>query len=280
MDTHSLTVEVEGLADDQHHVRLDVFIHELEKLKASLDTVLRDQGIESPDHYNVLALSHNSPACVTIAPFYRGNTVPPIFSNARDFLLSTVNTITQYRTAPDTFTTDALKKVREIASPFLKNKLAKLVIRSATTTVEFNAYTGAKFVEHVDNIIRLRENDDRADIMEIGEILGMLESFNAHDGKNECTIYPIIGKSSVKAHFSTAQIKAIIPCLCRYVRVFGTIYYKAGDFHPYKIEIDTIAAMPEESDLPDFDDLFGIAPNLTGGLTSDEFIRKVRDEWD
>jgi hypothetical protein len=121
--------------------------------------------------------------------------------------------------------------------------------------------------------------DADADIVETGEILGMLESFTSHDRKNECTIYPIIGKYGVKGYFSKTQIKAIIPCLCRYVRVFGTIYYKSSEFLPYKIEIVDISAMPEASELPNFHDLFGVSPHLPGELPSDEFIREVRNEW-
>ena len=34
-----------------------------------------------------------------------------------------------------------------------------------------------------------------------------------------------------------------------------------------------------ESDLPDWEDLKGIAPNATGNLLSEEFIRNLRNEW-
>lgn len=32
--------------------------------------------------------------------------------------------------------------------------------------------------------------------------------------------------------------------------------------------------------LPDWDDLCGVAPDATGDLSSEEFIRRQRDEWD
>lgn len=41
----------------------------------------------------------------------------------------------------------------------------------------------------------------------------------------------------------------------------------------------TIAALRVLDELPDWDDLRGIAPNATGDLSSEEFIRNLRSEW-
>lgn len=32
--------------------------------------------------------------------------------------------------------------------------------------------------------------------------------------------------------------------------------------------------------LPDWEDLRGVAPNVTGSLSSEDFVRKQRDEWE
>ena len=40
---------------------------------------------------------------------------------------------------------------------------------------------------------------------------------------------------------------------------------------------------PDEEEpeaIPDWDDIRGKAPDATGGLPSEEFVRRLRDEWD
>jgi hypothetical protein len=55
------------------------------------------------------------------------------------------------------------------------------------------------------------------------------------------------------------------------IRVYSTEY--DGSESPY----DLVPADPET--FPEFDDLKGVAPDATGGLSSEAFIRKGRDGW-
>ena len=41
-----------------------------------------------------------------------------------------------------------------------------------------------------------------------------------------------------------------------------------------------MGVFPPASTLPSLRDLYGIAPNATGDLTTEEFVRQLRDEWD
>ncbi len=50
-------------------------------------------------------------------------------------------------------------------------------------------------------------------------------------------------------------------------------YYDGG----YLSDFDLVPADPET--LPEFDDLKGVAPDATGGMSSEAFIRKGRDSW-
>ena len=46
-----------------------------------------------------------------------------------------------------------------------------------------------------------------------------------------------------------------------------------------KIVRKLIRAAKNPAKLPDWKDLLGIAPNATGGLSSEEFIKNLRNEW-
>jgi hypothetical protein len=50
-------------------------------------------------------------------------------------------------------------------------------------------------------------------------------------------------------------------------------YFDGG----YLSDFDLVPADPET--LPEFDDLKGVAPDATGGMSSEAFIKKGRDSW-
>lgn len=54
---------------------------------------------------------------------------------------------------------------------------------------------------------------------------------------------------------------------------------EANAFLPFEIIVDDIEIFSADSDLPDFDDLRGKAPNIMSGKTSEEFIAELRNDW-
>ena len=65
--------------------------------------------------------------------------------------------------------------------------------------------------------------------------------------------------------------------LGRKVRIFGELTYpRAGNF-PRAVEVETIELLPEDDELPNLMDLRGIAPDITGDLSSEEHVRNLRD---
>lgn len=53
----------------------------------------------------------------------------------------------------------------------------------------------------------------------------------------------------------------------------------SGASFPHQVQVTQIEAFPPESELPDWDDLRGMAPDATGELSSEAFIRELRDGW-
>ena len=48
----------------------------------------------------------------------------------------------------------------------------------------------------------------------------------------------------------------------------------------HKIKVQEMEVFPPASTLPSLRDLYGIAPNATGDMTTEQFVRQLRDEWD
>ncbi len=63
-----------------------------------------------------------------------------------------------------------------------------------------------------------------------------------------------------------------------YVNVKGALRYKRRDKFPYAVNDAEIEVYPDEQKLPSIFDLKGIAPDATGDLKSEDFVRKLRHE--
>ena len=66
----------------------------------------------------------------------------------------------------------------------------------------------------------------------------------------------------------------------RRVEVYGSLKYRAQAPFPHQISVTAIEAFPPDGELPDWEDLRGRAPGATGSLSSEAFIRELRDAWD
>jgi hypothetical protein len=67
--------------------------------------------------------------------------------------------------------------------------------------------------------------------------------------------------------------------LDRFITVKGRLRYKTWDKHPYAISVSPgkIDIHEKDSDLPDIEELRGIAPDATGEMASEDFVRVIRD---
>ena len=65
--------------------------------------------------------------------------------------------------------------------------------------------------------------------------------------------------------------------LKKYVTVHGLMGYRIGNPFPISITVERFEINPPEQELPTLASLRGLAPDLTGGLSSEEYIRQLRD---
>ena len=110
-------------------------------------------------------------------------------------------------------------------------------------------------------------------------VTGMLEMLDIHT--NQFRIYPIVGAKKIDCYFSDDDLQQkVIAAINRYVNVEGEFKYKKFAKFPYAAKITDIEIYPNEKELPTLFDLYGVAPNATGNLSSESFVRKNRNnEW-
>lgn len=104
---------------------------------------------------------------------------------------------------------------------------------------------------------------------------GMLDMINIHYEKI-FYLYPEIGPTRIQCSFEVALFETAKSALGKRVEVEGIFKYKIRAPYPYAAEVNKINILPEDHELPTFKDILGIDPDITGGLRSEDYIRKIR----
>lgn len=130
-----------------------------------------------------------------------------------------------------------------------------------------------QFREKLGNARRLEEKV-------ISTIDGKLEQINIHNNANTFKIYPSLpGVTSVSCKFPQDLLEHVQGALGSFVSVSGECFYRPDAPFPYKITVQEMRALPPSSELPSLSELRGIAPEATGGKSSEQFVRELRDRW-
>ena len=121
--------------------------------------------------------------------------------------------------------------------------------------------------------------DTRAEIhhKSIGAVEGRLELASL-PGEGRCfnVCHGVTGVA-VKCELPREMENELVPNLGSIVTVSGLVSYNATG-EPISVAVDRIRAFEEENTLPSIHDMIGLAPDITGELTTEEYIRELRGD--
>jgi hypothetical protein len=265
-DDDKITLIIEGLPEDDGQVRLGVFLSQLQNFSATLTKLDRDVNNGKPATlYRIAELSYRSPIRVVLEPQARAK--QPYVGAAILESLERVTVALSNGHELSGVDADLLEDIRRMTQPVGKTvKNAAFVFKGQTFTL--TQEVGSK----VDTALAVDEECE-------GSIEGRLEQINLHHGANVFHIYPEIGPRKVTCRFPGRLYDDAVAAVGRRVEIFGTLHYRVGATFPHQVAVTQIEAFPPESELPDWDDLRGRAPNATGDLSSEAFVRELRDGW-
>lgn len=267
MASHRVKLVVEGLESDDGHVRLDVFVGELQKLQAALGRAdARVSDGKRCSYFAVVGLSHNSPATVEL----EARVIPHARTDCRVAalaLLSSAIEAVQRGEFSENSDFDLLNDVKELAAPIGQT------LRTANLLIGSKSY---QLTEKLADTVATLQADQEACVTTVE---GMLEHVNVHDGANVFTIFPDVGPSRIKCKLPEALAEKGIGAIRRRVAVSGVAKFRKYNPFPHEIEATELEVYQLDGDLPGWSDLFGIAPNATGEVSSEDFVRQVRNEW-
>jgi len=260
-----ITLILEGVPETEGRIRLHTFLTELQRLSAALGRVSRDtsdDGKVAPV-YNVEELSYNSPMRIVVAPAPGNEQIAALVLQRFEDVAEAVTTGQKL----DSYDADLLEDLRALAKP-VGNQLKYATLQINDVLYEMDA----EVTRRVDSALEVDEEC-------IGFIEGRLEKINIHDGANTFHIYPDVGPRKVACHFPGALLDDAIYAVGRKVEVSGVMKYRQGASFAHAITVTSIESFPPDDELPTWEDLRGRAPDATGGLSSEAFVRALRNGW-
>jgi hypothetical protein len=265
-DNDRITLVIEGLPEDEGRVRFSAFLAECQSLAATINRLDRDANEgKAASYFRIAELSYSSPARLVLEPQALPGQAPK-----GHLVVESLNRIAEaFGKGGDLYELDAdlLDDIRSLARP------VGTQVKSATLLFNDNRIDlTPQIVSRVDTALAV---DDECE----GSIEGMLEQINVHMGANTFHIYPDIGPRKVSCRFPPRLYDDAVSAVGRRVEVSGTLKYRARTKFPHQIAVTNIEIYPPESDLPDWEDLRGRAPDAIGGLSSEAFVRELRDGW-
>jgi hypothetical protein len=282
MPASRITVQFQGSLEDEWHVTLSAFLSQLEAIKAALKQTERlVSGEDEPSvYYRIVGLSYSSPATVVLEavsrvtqpqqePKKKARRVQRVdYSQAtvRQFFHS-LKGIRERKQVPARADLQALEAYRNLAGP-LEKKVSGLKLIDSEETKE-SVDIDRTFQSAIDEIIG-------PDELVEGTINGTLEKLNLHNA-TRFDIFPPIGPKQVACDFKPSLKPDVIRAVDQYVSVGGKLRYKRLENFPYAIDAESIEILPPENELPSLFDIKGMAPDLTRGKTTAEFLEGIRD---
>lgn len=115
------------------------------------------------------------------------------------------------------------------------------------------------------------------EIRAVGTLKGRLRRADAGGSRGKFRIDSLMRSESAQCAFPAGREEEFRRALGRKVLASGELHYPAGSNLPRSIKVETMEILPEDDELPSLADLRGIAPDITGDLSSEEFVRMLRD---
>lgn len=254
-------------ADDS--LRLNDLIDQLNALKQTLNQIdLAVSGQKSPSlYYRVTKITMNSPATFEVeavskahGPSHGRRVVSKLDSDLRKVIAGK---------RPKDSGLDLMESYRTLVLPMRKHV--------AGVSLQFDDAQPMDLPRNLDMKV---EDILGPDQIEEGSVVGSLDVIDVHNQRNIFKVYPIVGPSSIKCLFQSGMLPNAVAGIKHFVRISGMLHYKKAEKFPHLIKVSSIDVLPERSDAPSLSSLRGIATGAYGGLSSSEYVEKVRNgDW-
>ncbi len=266
-----ITLTVEGIEAEGGHVAADEFLDQLTHLLTALngiDRLIGESG--SPKlYYRIVKASHASPLQVTLEPILKKPEVTKrnYVTECHSRFFQELNAIKRREPVSEDVEPEVLEHLYDLAVGLGRNFKTAVISNDAARIDLDRAFE--------DNLSRLvREGD-----VSYGTFEGKLEAVNIHGGSRRFWLYPALGPQRVRCDFLPGTAAQVKEALGHYVRVQGLKHFRPPSPFPARIAVRDFEIVREDERVS-INELRGIAPMATEGISAIEFVRRIRNEWD
>jgi len=265
MPGKKITISFVGHPNEGGNVRLGDFIGRLGFFSSAMNRA--DRLISSSHiptfYFRIVDLKHASPATITIEAYPKDPNID-FCNQAIDEIFSVMQQVKEDKLHKPT-DYDLLENLRKFVAP-IGVSLESLNLTSDKYLMQITEEFKAKMD------LAMAPEDTYP-----GFIRGALEYINIHSGQKVFKIYPEIGPNKVTCYFPDELKDMAISAVGQFIEVHGVMHYKSVSSFPHQIDVKKLDVLPNEDELPSIFDLRGITPDLTGGLSSEEFVNSLKD---
>jgi hypothetical protein len=268
-----ITLRFAGTSPDTT-LRLEELLKQLEAVRKALKETQRI--LKGPEvHYRVVGISRSSPYEIRLEADAASSERRQVALLERTFPHA-AKEIQEGQRRPANFDGPALHAYQEMTAN-LETTISPMEIE---TTVDEGGGTAETHVVSVTNQLAKRVGvilGPKSFVL--GSLVGRLERLNIHGGQNVFVVYPLTGPAhGISCRFPREMLSHVTEGVDRYVEVVGLLVHNEVDYFPEEVRVKTMTVFPEEKDFPDISALRGIAPDATGGLSTEDFLRGLRGE--
>jgi hypothetical protein len=111
----------------------------------------------------------------------------------------------------------------------------------------------------------------------LGSVMGRLEVISVHGRRPRYNIYDSVTRRAVRCQFEPEALEEVKRALGQRVIVEG-IVKRNRKGQPLTVEEPKLRVLPQENELPATDRLIGLAPDLTGPMSTSEYIASLSED--
>lgn len=268
MASNRFKITIRGEDADQS-IRLGALIDQLNAVKATLNQIdVAVSGQKAPSlYYRVTSITMNSPAVFVVEAV--GKQAASVMHGRRvvSKLSRDLKAVIDGK-RPKEADLELLESYGALAQP-LRKHLAQVSLQFGDAPLELPR----NLAMTVDEILG-------PDQIELGSVVGSLDVIDVHNRRNQFKVYPVVGPSSIRCQFSEGMLSQAVAGIKHFVRISGELHFKKSEKFPHLIKVSRIEVLPERSDAGSLSGLRGIAAGALRGLSSTEYVEKVRNgDW-
>ena len=169
-------------------------------------------------------------------------------------------------TTPPFFSVDSMRHMRNIVRLIGRKGMGGLLVSLPDIPREVHLSREAE--ENLEALVGVHHKST-------GAVEGRLELVSIHHPYRRFNVYHSVTQKSVKCNLPKEFERQVINSLGRRVIASGIVSYNVKG-EPLSVEVQKLRVLRSEDELPSIDDILGIAPDITGDLSTEEYIRSVR----